>query len=46
MMMKTLNTALNLLMTFVVWLAVAMLAIVTFHLLAMGAFTVYHLLQS
>ncbi len=45
MMMKTINIVFNAAMTLIVWFAVALLAIVTFHLLAIGGFTIYHLLH-
>jgi hypothetical protein len=44
--MKTISIVLSAAVTFIVWIAVALLAIVTFHLLAMGWFTIYHLLNS
>ena len=46
MMIKTINIVLSKLVTLVVWCAVALLAVVIFHALVIGGFTVYHLLQS
>ncbi len=45
MMMKTIHVVFNAAVTFIVWFAVALLAIVTFHLLAVGGFTLYYLLH-
>jgi hypothetical protein len=45
-MIKTIHIVLGALVTFIVWFAVVLLALVTFHVLVMGGFTVYHLLNS
>jgi hypothetical protein len=46
MMIKTIHVVFNAAVTLIVWFAVALLAIVTFHLLAIGGLTVYQLLHS
>jgi hypothetical protein len=49
MMNKTISTTVGVLVAFTVWCAALMLAIlivtVTLHVLVIGGFTVYHLLQ-
>jgi hypothetical protein len=46
MMIKTINVTLGVLVAFSVWCAAVMFAIVTLHVLVIGGFTVYHLLNS
>ncbi len=46
MMIKTINITLGVLVAFSVWCAAVMLAIVTLHVLVIGAFIAYHLMHA
>jgi hypothetical protein len=46
MVIKTIHSVLGVLMTLIVWCAVVLLAIVTFHWLVISGFAIYHLLHS
>ena len=46
MIIKTINITLGVLVAFSVWCAAVMFAIVTLHVLVVGGFTVYHLMNS
>lgn len=45
MLIKTINVVVETVVTLIVWFAVLLLALVTFQVLVIGGFTVYHLLH-
>lgn len=45
MIIKTINITLGVLVAFSVWCAALMFAVLVLHVLVIGGFTVYHLMQ-